>query len=150
MDEQKLRELTRDLRKTYPRSPRDLLGGYVIAARTVDKCRATLIGVNGEYSYWPCSLAARLFEFTGLTPDHFRDRVAAGLNDEELGQWLARSSKVQDRLEVIRWNNQLRDTRLSELPIDSQEYLEDIQIELAKKRPVYVWFDVYDIEEGRL
>ena len=34
--------LTRDLRgdREYPRSPRETLGGYVLAARAVDKCRA--------------------------------------------------------------------------------------------------------------
>jgi hypothetical protein len=32
MDEQKLRRIARDLRKTPPRSPRQKLGGFVIAA----------------------------------------------------------------------------------------------------------------------
>jgi hypothetical protein len=35
--------------KEYPRSPRETLGGYVLAARAVDKCRAVLAGRQGEY-----------------------------------------------------------------------------------------------------
>jgi hypothetical protein len=34
---------------------------------------------------------------------------------------------------------------------DAQEYLEGyIQEYLPQHPPVYVWFDVYDVEEGRL
>jgi len=38
----KVKLLARDLRdgKQFPRSPRTTLGGYVVAARAVDKCRA--------------------------------------------------------------------------------------------------------------
>lgn len=32
----KVKTLVKDLRKSYPRSPREKLGGYVIAARCVD------------------------------------------------------------------------------------------------------------------
>jgi hypothetical protein len=35
-----LKLLAGDLTKKFPRSPRETLAGYVIAARTVDKCRA--------------------------------------------------------------------------------------------------------------
>ena len=46
---EKLQTLARDLRKTPPRSPRQKLGGFVIAARMVDKARADLLGINGEF-----------------------------------------------------------------------------------------------------
>ena len=39
-DLEKVKRLAKDLRKGYPRSPREKLGGYVIAARCADKCRA--------------------------------------------------------------------------------------------------------------
>ena len=39
--------LAKDLTKDFPRSPREVLyGGYVIAARKLDKCRATLAGTG--------------------------------------------------------------------------------------------------------
>ena len=46
-----LQTLARDLRKTPPRSPRETLGGFVIAARMLDKARADLLGINGEYNF---------------------------------------------------------------------------------------------------
>ena len=47
----------------FPRSPRETLGGYVIAARTLDKCRASLAGTLGEYKF-DCPLDNFLFGFT--------------------------------------------------------------------------------------
>jgi Domain of unknown function (DUF5069) len=49
MNKDRLQTLARDLRKTPPRSPREPLGGFVIAARMLDKARADLLGINGEY-----------------------------------------------------------------------------------------------------
>ena len=34
--------ITRDLTKQAPHSPRDRIGGFAIASRAVDKCRASL------------------------------------------------------------------------------------------------------------
>jgi hypothetical protein len=52
---EKVKLLARDLRdrKEFPRSPRQTLAGYVLAARAVDKCRAVLVGGKG------CLLSAR-------------------------------------------------------------------------------------------
>ena len=149
MNREKLFLLAKDLTKEYPRSPRETLGGYVIAARCVDKCRAALLEINGEYNYYPCSLASHLFEFTSITPETFKEFVATGATDGEIAEWL--KSKVQDKMEITRWNYRLRDMRISEMSDGAQEYLEAyIEEYVPKHRPVYVWFDVYDLEEQRL
>jgi len=146
-----VRTLAKDLTKTYPRSPRETLGGYVIGARCADKCRAFLLGINGDYNYWPCSLAGMLFSFTGITAEQFKDVVATGANDEELAAWLKAHSKVQDRQAIIQWNNQMRDLRLSEMSPQVQAYMEDyIPQYVPNHRPIYAYFDVYDLEEKRL
>ena len=146
-----VRRLAKDLTTTYPRSPRDMLGGYVIGARCVDKCRSFLVGLNGDYNYWPCSLAALLFTFTGISPEQFKEIVATGATDEELGDWLKAHSQVQDRQTIIEWNNRMRDLRLSEMPPAVQAYMEDyIPKYVPSHRPVYTYFDVYDLEEKRL
>ena len=58
MNKDRLQTLARDLRKTPPHSPRETLGGFVIAARMLDKARADLLGINGEYNFYPCGLGA--------------------------------------------------------------------------------------------
>src|SRR5437867_9676342 len=51
-----------DLTKEYPRSSRELLGGYAHLARMIDKARAREAGVNGPYFY-PCPLDTTLLSF---------------------------------------------------------------------------------------
>lgn len=146
----KLKLLARDLTKTFPRSPRETLGGYVIAARAVDKCRAVLAGTGGEYESG-CPVDVMFLDFAGIKYRQFKAFVATGATDAEIAEWIRKTARPRPRIEIIRWNNALRDKRLSELPDGVQEYLEDyIPKFLPRHRPVYVFFDVYDLEEGRI
>lgn len=139
-----------DLTKNFPRSPRATLGGYVIAARTLDKCRADVAGTLGEY-HFNCPLDQIFFEFSGIDADAFRDFVATGSTDDAVAEWIGENAKKRDRAEIIQWNNGLRDRRISELPADLQVFLEDyIPENLPAGTIIHAWFDVYDIEEGRL
>ena len=146
-----LRPMAKDLRQAPPHSPRAKLGGYVIAARSLDKCRASLLDLNGEYHYHPCSLAAHLWEFTGIDHEKFRAFVATGAGDEQVAAWLQSHSRVQEPGEIIAWNNRMRDKRVSELSAEAQAYLEDyIPQVVSNPAQVKVFFDVFDAEEGRL
>jgi hypothetical protein len=51
MNKNKLQSLARDLRKTPPRSPRETLGGFVIAARMLDKARADMSTMSKKASF---------------------------------------------------------------------------------------------------
>lgn len=151
METEILRSLAKDLRQEPPRSPRAKLGAYVIGARSLDKCRASLLGINGEYHYHPCSLAALLWQFTGVRHEDFRDYVATGASDEAVAAWLHAHSRVQEPNEIIAWNNQVRDRRLSELSPEAQAYMEDyVPQNVPNPALVKVFFDVFDAEEGRL
>lgn len=132
--------------------PRETLAGYVIAARIVDKCRAALLGQLGEYCYGqPNSLDAQFFDFTGLTPEVLTAFVATGADDAAVERWMHEHARLRPRIEVIKWKNRLRDLRVSEAPDGAQEYAEDyIPQHVPRHRPVYVWFDIYDLEEGRI
>ncbi len=147
---EKLESLAPDLTKNYPRSPRETVGGYVIAARTLDKCRAVLAGTNGEY-HFDCPLDRQFLEFTGIGADAFKEFVASGATDAEVGEWIGQHSKVKDQGEVVVWNNKLRYTRPCDMALELQLFLEGyIPQFVPKNRPVRVWFDVYDLEEGRI
>jgi len=149
---EKVKLLARDLRdgKEYPRSPRETLAGYVLAARAVDKCRAGLAGCAGEY-HSNCPLDQRWLQFVGIDYDAFRACVASGAADKEIAEWIGKHAKKRPRAEIIAWNNKERDLRLSDLPLELQEYMEDyIPKFIPRNRVVYRWFDVYDLEEERL
>lgn len=150
MSGQNLTRLAKDLTKEFPRSPRDTLAGYVIAARMLDKCRAVLAGTAGEY-HFDCPLDNQLLGFTGIDAAEFKAFVGTGATDNEGATWIEQHSKVKDRAQVIAWNNKMRVTRLCDMPIELQQFLEDyIPKFVPKNRTVYVWFDVYDLEEGRI
>ena len=139
-----------DLNTQFPRSPRETIGGYVVAGRTLDKCRSVIAGTEGEY-HFDCPLDNFLFDFTGISAEQFKEFVATGADDEAVGNWILENSKVKERREVIRWNNKMRCTRVSEMPIELQEFLEGyIPENLPANKIVYYWFDVYDIEEERI
>ena len=146
----KVRKFAKDLTRGFPRSPREKLAGYVLAARALDKCRAELCGTQGEYHY-ACPLDSQFLEFSGISSDDFRNAVAEGRSDEEMDRWIREHAKNDSKEDVIRWNNSLRDKRISETDIELQTFLEDYIDEfIPKDRVVYHWFDVYDIEEKRI
>lgn len=147
---EKLKLLAPDLTKTFPRSPRETLAGYVVAGRMLDKCRAVLAGTNGEY-HFDCPLDRTFLDFTGISAEAFKEFVATGATDEEIAAWISEHSKIKEPTEVVLWNNKMRYTRPCDMPPELQVFLEGyIPKFLRKDRPVYVWFDVYDIEEQRL
>lgn len=142
----------RDLRsgKKFPRSPRETLGGYVLAARALDKCRAALVGWEGEY-HSNCPLDQTWLKFAEIDYAEYRLFVATGATDDEVAEWIEQHARRRSRADIVAWNNRQRDARLSELSPELQVLMEDyIAAHIPRNRVVYHWFDVYDIEEERL
>jgi hypothetical protein len=107
-------------------------------------------GTLGDY-HFDCPLDHFFFNFAGLTPEGFKEFVATGADDEAVAQWITENATNREPREIIQWNNDMRGKRLCEMPIELQEFLEGyIPENLPPNRPVYVWFDVYDLEEGRM
>jgi hypothetical protein len=87
MNEQKLKMFAKDLRKEEPRGADETLAGHEIAARCLDKCRATLLGWQGDYKFG-CGMDQMFFNDTGISADEFKDFVATGASDQEVEQWV--------------------------------------------------------------
>ncbi|MDQ8205883.1 DUF5069 domain-containing protein [Coraliomargarita sp. SDUM461003] len=139
-----------DLSQTTPRSPRATLAGFVVAARMLDKCRAVIAGTADQYHY-NCPLDQIFLEFTGIDADAFKDFVATDADDAAVAEWIQANSKSLTEEEVVVWNNSLRYKRISEMPANLQVFLENYIAEVVPAdKIVYYWFDVYDIEEGRI
>jgi hypothetical protein len=139
-----------DLSKDFPRSPRETLGGYVVAGRMLDKCRAVIAGTNGEY-HFDCPLDNMFLGFVEITAEDFKAFVATGGDDSAVAAWIQEHAKAHSQREIIQWNNDMRDKRVSTMPIELQEFLEGyIPQNIPAGKIVRVWFDVYDIEEGRI
>jgi hypothetical protein len=87
MNKEKLEQLTKDLNKEEPRSAYETLAGHQMAARTLDKCRASLIGKQGDFKFG-CPMDQEFFQESGIDQDEFRDYVATGASDNEVEQWI--------------------------------------------------------------
>lgn len=139
-----------DLSNAFPRSPRATLAGYVIAARTLDKCRAVIAGTAGEY-HFDCPLDQLFLNFAGISAENFKAFVATGADDTAVAEWIQANGTEHTHEALVQWNNDLRFKRISEMPIELQVYLEGYIAEfIPADKIVYTWFDVYDIEEQRI
>ena len=147
-----LADLALDLTQDYPRSPRALFAGYVIAGRILDKCRAMLNGTAGEYEY-NYGMDRVFFEFAGIDANEFKDFVATGATDEEVADWIKSKAHVHSPAEIAAWNFTLKCRRISELPPERQAWVQEYLLANVKpevQERVIFNFDLLDAEEGRL
>jgi hypothetical protein len=96
----------KDLSRVAPRSPRERLGGFAVLARTIDKCRATINGTNGEY-HFDCPVDNTLFGFKGITGDEFRQIVEEEMTDEEIAEWLKTHGTPRTEDEIEAWSDRV-------------------------------------------
>ena len=91
------------------------------------------------------------FGFTGIKGDDFKAFVATGASDEAVADWIQKTAKPREKLEIVKWNNQLRYASVKDMEDSVQLFMEDyIEQNVPKHRPVYHVFDIFDLEEGRL
>jgi hypothetical protein len=96
--------IDRDLTKQAPHSPRERLAGFVIACRTIDKCRASVSGKLGEYHY-DCPLDNQLFSFKGINGAQFKTVVQEAKNYEDVGTWLLANGTKKTPEEIKAWSD---------------------------------------------
>jgi len=135
-----------DLTIHPPRSPRVRLGGYVLLPRMLDKCRATLAGKNGEYSY-NCPLDQYFLKFTGVDPDALQKQVAAGLGDGAILSWIEKNQKHhRSGQEIEAWSDFMN--RRAPASIEQRERMNQYQSGAGKDREdITTWFDVLDLDD---
>ncbi len=137
-----------DLTREFPRSPAQELGGYVLLARIIDKCRATIAGTNGEYKY-NCSIDKQFFDFTGINAEELQSFIAGGATDEEIAGWVNQHAEAHSETEVLTWCYEQR-TR-EPLTAEQKAYYEKLRRNNAPgKLYVRTWMEVLDAEEGRI
>lgn len=135
-----------DLTKEYPRSSRELLGGYVHLARMIDKARAREAGINGPYIY-PCPLDKALLSFLEVSEQDFA-YASKSRSDELILDWLAVHGRPRSRKQIEMWNKQM----LERGPDDDAKwaYFKKTRDEADPSRTdIVTWIDLLDLEEGR-
>lgn len=100
---EKILTLAPDLTRQPPRSPQALLGGYALAARALDKCRAALAGRAGPY-HFNCSVDRVFLNFSRIKAEDFEQLVATGASDNEVAAWIEKKSRVKNQALVAAWS----------------------------------------------
>lgn len=96
----------KDLTKEAPRSPKTVLGGYVILGRTLDKCRALIAGDIGEY-HFDCPLDNMLFGWKRIPGGDFKGEVEKGATDEEMAKWVDAHGRPKTDEEKRAWREEM-------------------------------------------
>ena len=115
--------LPRDLTKQAPHSPRERLGGFAIASRAVDKCRASMAGTLGDYHY-DCPLDNLLFDFKGITGTQFKTAVQAAADYEDVGAWLQVNGTARAPAEIKIWSDQMEASSPMKNPEKRSRFIE--------------------------
>jgi hypothetical protein len=141
---------TKDLTKEAPHSPRERIAGFVIATRTVDKCRASLAGTLGDYHY-DCPLDNVLFSFKGITGEQFKTAVKAAKNYEDVGAWLAANGTAKTPIEIKAWSDEVEASSLMKVPEKRAYFIENCaRLGLnAQMNTTFDWLEADDRESFR-
>ena len=113
-----------DLSKQAPHSPRERIGGFAIACRAVDKCRASQAGTPGEYHY-DCPLDNQLFSFKGITGGQFQAAVNVAKTYDEVGAWLLANGTAKTPPEIEDWSEDREGESLMTNPEKRDYFIEN-------------------------
>ena len=136
----------RNLKTEYPRSSKELLGGYAHLARMIDKARAREAGVNGDYIY-PCPLDKAFLALVEVTEQDFA-YAAKTRTDELILEWLAVHGRPRSKKQIELWNREM----LQRGPDDDAKwtYFKKTRDAIdASRTDIVTWIDLLDLEEGR-
>ena len=133
-----------DLTKAAPRSPHQKIGNFVIIARTIDKCRASLWGNLGEY-HFDCPLDNQLFGFKGLKGSDFKAFVSEGHADEEIADWVSKNGTPKTVAEIEAWDAEAAANNFSAAP-EKKAWLEGESVRLGLDKDASL-FDMLDADD---
>ncbi|MBI3621702.1 MAG: DUF5069 domain-containing protein [Nitrospirae bacterium] len=135
-----------DLRKEFPRSPRQQLEGYAHVARIIDKARAHNAGTLGEYIY-NCPMDQSWFQLTGITAEAFAEAVRTR-DDRQMAEWIRTQAAPHPLNEIEAWNQKLL-ARTPSSPESRQRFLATRHKLAPERTDITTWPDLIDLEEGR-
>ena len=134
-------------RQRPPRSPRCRLGGYAILPRLLDKGRAEIVGLNGEFNY-NAPLDLHIINFLGLDVVALREQLAAGKGDGEILEWINANAKHKRApWEIEQWS-EFHEHRGPDSDAETLAFFADYVGKFSKTREdIKTYFDVVDLDD---
>jgi hypothetical protein len=136
-----------DLTQRPPRGPRTRLGGYPLLPRMLDKCRAELVGKNGDYHY-NCPLDQRLLTYLGIEAEALKTEVATGKGDGEILEWIIANQKNRrEPWETEQWAEFQARRGPGSDPEALQFFTETLRAISKTRTDVETWADLLDLDD---
>ena len=137
-----------DLNKDVPRSPYERLGGIVFLPRAIDKGRADLDEMVGEYSS-RTGFSKVLFDFLGVSAENFIDALRKNRTDEGMWEWVSANMAPRTADEIEDYNRELA-TRTPQTPEQKARHKQQLEdMGQGHRTDVARMFDWLDLDEGR-
>ena len=137
-----------DLTARPPRSPRVTLGGYVLLPRVLDKCRALIVGKNGEYRFGSQRMDRHFLTFTGIDEEALRAEVATGKSDSEMLAWIQTNAKTpREPWEIAQWNDHMQRRGPDSDAETLQFFAEAVGKFSTTREDIKTWFDLLDLDD---
>jgi hypothetical protein len=112
----------------------------------LDKGRATLAGLNGEYHY-NCPLDQHFLAFAGIDAEALKSELARGKGDEDMLAWVTAHSTTKPKpWEIAAWSAFHEGRGPGD--VESREYFTGLLSKLSKTREdILTWFDLLDLDD---
>jgi hypothetical protein len=136
-----------DLTQRPPRSPRCRLGGYALLPRMLDKGRAEIAGVIGEFKY-DAPIDQHIINFLGLDVAGLREQLASGKGDGEILEWIDSNAKHKHTpWEIEQWS-EFHEHRGPDGDAETLGYFLEAVGKFSKTREdIKTWFDLVDLDD---
>ena len=138
------------MRKIFPRSPYERLGGYVHLPRLIDKARLHRKGLLSGYNYKTVGFDQHLLAFLKLEPDAFENAANELESDEAILQWVKQHGVSHLPEEIEQWNQAMisRQPDTAEKKARFLHFLREAGG--AGRKDIRTYFDLIEFDEGRL
>ena len=138
------------MRKVFPRSPYERLGGYVHLPRLIDKAKLHRRGLLNGYNYKTVGFDKHLLAFLKLDPDAFEEAVDRIDDDEGILAWIVEKGAKHSPEAIEEWN-QAMISRSPDSPVKKARFLHFLkEAGGADRKDVRTYFDLIEFDEGRL
>lgn len=138
------------MRRLYPRSPYEKLGGYVHLPRLIDKAKLQRKGLLNGYNYKTVGFDKHLLAFLKIDGDAFEEAVNRLEQDEAILNWLRENGNQHSKDAIEQWNEAMvsRHPDTAAKKARFNHFLKEAGG--AGRKDIRTYFDLIEFDEGRL
>jgi hypothetical protein len=138
------------MRKLFPRSPYERLGGYVHLPRLIDKAKLHRKGLLNGYNYKTVGFDKHLLAFLRLDPNAFEEAADRLEGDQAIIEWIGQNAVKHSAEQIEEWNEAMI-SRAPDSAVKKARFLHFLKEAGGSGRnDIRTYFDLIEFDEGRL